>query len=152
MKITVFWLTASCSWSRQMFQRCASIMRAIVMLEGVRTSETSVYFNETIWRYIPKDCHLHIHRRETLKSHAVFQQYTAYYHNLLLLLVWLHGPFSSALSSLRITDHSFLSCALILHLLTPRAFISASPSSSPSQSRSSTFTSSFWFSIKYHFW
>jgi hypothetical protein len=41
---------------------------------------------------------------------------------ILLLLLWLHGYFSSALASLTIADHSFLSCALILHLLTPRAF------------------------------
>jgi hypothetical protein len=37
---------------------------------------------------------------------------------LLLLLLWLHGPFSLALASLRIADHSFLSCALIRHLFT----------------------------------
>jgi hypothetical protein len=42
---------------------------------------------------------------------------------LLLLLLWLHGPFSLALASLRIADHSFLSCALILHLFIPRALI-----------------------------
>jgi hypothetical protein len=28
------------------------------MMEAVRTSETSVYFNETTWRYIPEDYHL----------------------------------------------------------------------------------------------
>jgi hypothetical protein len=43
----------------------------------------------------------------------------------LLLLLWLHGPFSLALASLRIADHSFLSCALILHLLTPWAYCAA---------------------------
>jgi hypothetical protein len=48
---------------------------------------------------------------------------------LLLLLVCLHGPFSLALASLRIANHSFLSCALILHRFIPRAFISASTSS-----------------------
>jgi hypothetical protein len=46
------------------------------------------------------------------------------------LLPWLHGPFSLALASLTIADHSFLSCALILRLLIPRAFVSASTSSS----------------------
>jgi hypothetical protein len=28
-------------------------------MEVVITSETSVYFNETTWRCIPEDCHLH---------------------------------------------------------------------------------------------
>jgi hypothetical protein len=34
-----------------------SIVRA--MMEAVRTSEMSVYCNETTLRYIPEDCHLH---------------------------------------------------------------------------------------------
>jgi hypothetical protein len=28
-----------------------------LMMEAVRTSETSLYFNETIRRYIPEGCH-----------------------------------------------------------------------------------------------
>jgi hypothetical protein len=32
-------------------------------------SETSAYFNETTWRYIPQGCHIPIRRRENLKSH-----------------------------------------------------------------------------------
>jgi hypothetical protein len=39
------------------------------MIEAVRTSETSVYFNETTRRYIIESCHLHTRRRENLKSH-----------------------------------------------------------------------------------
>jgi hypothetical protein len=39
-------------------------------MEAVRTSKTSVYFNETTRRYIPESCRLHTHRRETLKSHT----------------------------------------------------------------------------------
>jgi hypothetical protein len=31
--------------------------------------ETSVYFNETTWRYIPESCH-HITCRENLKYHV----------------------------------------------------------------------------------
>jgi hypothetical protein len=31
-----------------------------LMMEPVRTSETSVYFNETTRRYIPEGCHLAI--------------------------------------------------------------------------------------------
>jgi hypothetical protein len=30
-------------------------------MEAVRTSETSVYFNETTRRYFPEGCHLHIY-------------------------------------------------------------------------------------------
>jgi hypothetical protein len=30
------------------------------MMEAVRTSETSVYFNETTRPYIPESCHLHV--------------------------------------------------------------------------------------------
>jgi hypothetical protein len=41
-----------------------------VMMEAVRTSETSVYFiNKTTRRYIPEGCHLHTRRRENQKSH-----------------------------------------------------------------------------------
>jgi hypothetical protein len=39
------------------------------MMEAERISETSVYFYETTWRYIPKGCHLHT-RRENLKCHS----------------------------------------------------------------------------------
>jgi hypothetical protein len=38
------------------------------MMEAVRTSETSVYF-ETTLRYIPEGSNLYAHRRENLKSH-----------------------------------------------------------------------------------
>jgi hypothetical protein len=39
-----------------------------VMMEAVRTSETSVYSKATR-RYIPEGSHLHTRRRENLKSH-----------------------------------------------------------------------------------
>jgi len=39
------------------------------MMEAVRTSETSVYYNETTRRYIPEGSNLHTRRRENLKSH-----------------------------------------------------------------------------------
>jgi hypothetical protein len=47
----------------------ASIMRGMLMMEAVRTSETSVNFYETTRRNIPEGCHLHTRRRENLKSH-----------------------------------------------------------------------------------
>jgi hypothetical protein len=47
--------------------RTASII--VLMMEAVRTSETSVNFNVTTWRYIPEDSKLHTRHRESLKSH-----------------------------------------------------------------------------------
>jgi hypothetical protein len=40
-----------------------------MMMEAVRTSETSVNFNVSTWRYIPEDSTLHTRGRENLKSH-----------------------------------------------------------------------------------
>jgi hypothetical protein len=40
----------------------------IALMEVLRTSETSIYFNETTRRYIPESCHLHTRRRANLKS------------------------------------------------------------------------------------
>jgi hypothetical protein len=40
-----------------------------LMMEAVRTSETSVYFNETAWCSIPEGYCIHIRRRENMKSH-----------------------------------------------------------------------------------
>jgi hypothetical protein len=45
------------------------MIRAMNMMEAVRTSETSVNLSLTIWRYIPEDSKLHIRSRETLKSY-----------------------------------------------------------------------------------
>jgi hypothetical protein len=44
----------------------ASIIRAI--LEAVHTSETSVYFHGTTWRYIPESCYLHCNETSVLKK------------------------------------------------------------------------------------
>jgi hypothetical protein len=42
------------------------------MMEALRTSETTVYFNEpTQWR-VPECCNLHTRRRENLQSHITF--------------------------------------------------------------------------------
>jgi hypothetical protein len=45
----------------------ASIITAL-MMEAVRTSETSVNINLATRRYIPEDCKLHARGRENLKS------------------------------------------------------------------------------------
>jgi hypothetical protein len=41
--------------------KMAVVVKAMnaLMMEAVRTSETSIYFNETTRRYIPEGCHLH---------------------------------------------------------------------------------------------
>jgi hypothetical protein len=36
------------------------MFRIALMMEAVRTSETSVNFNVTAWRYIPEDPKLHM--------------------------------------------------------------------------------------------
>jgi hypothetical protein len=49
----------------------ATVLRFIaLMMEAVRTSETSVNFNVTARRYIPEDSKLHTRCRENLKSHV----------------------------------------------------------------------------------
>jgi hypothetical protein len=50
-------------WSRPTFQRRVlppSSWLIVLIVEAVRASETSVYFNETIRRYIPEGSHLHL--------------------------------------------------------------------------------------------
>jgi hypothetical protein len=42
-----------------------------LMMAVVRTSETSVYFNEITWRCIPERSLLHIRLRENLKFHKI---------------------------------------------------------------------------------
>jgi hypothetical protein len=44
-----------------------------LMMEAVRTSETSVNFNVTTRRNIPEESKRHARRRENLKSHLDFE-------------------------------------------------------------------------------
>jgi hypothetical protein len=46
-------------------------MKIALMMEAVSTSETSVNFYQTTRRYNPEDSHLHIRRRENLKSNVL---------------------------------------------------------------------------------
>jgi hypothetical protein len=46
----------------------ASTIIALTM-EAASTSETSVNFYQTTWRYNPEDSHLHTRRRENPKFH-----------------------------------------------------------------------------------
>jgi hypothetical protein len=43
-------------------------------MKAVRTYETSLYFNETMRRYILEGCHLYIRRRESMESHIVYEE------------------------------------------------------------------------------
>jgi hypothetical protein len=54
--------------------RTASIIRAVIalMMEAVRTSETSVNLNVSTLRYIPEDSELHTCRRENPKFYKAF--------------------------------------------------------------------------------
>jgi hypothetical protein len=47
------------------------------MMEAERTSETSVYSDEAIERYIPEGSNLHTRRRENLKSHIMHTTYSS---------------------------------------------------------------------------
>jgi hypothetical protein len=51
------------------FRRSTISKKITLMMETVRTSETSVYFNETTRRYIPEGSNLYTCRRENLKSY-----------------------------------------------------------------------------------
>jgi hypothetical protein len=52
MKITAFWNTAPCSL-------VGAHEFIALMMESVRTFETSVYFKGTTRRYVPEGCNLH---------------------------------------------------------------------------------------------
>jgi hypothetical protein len=45
-----------------------------MMMEAVRTSETSVYSKETIWHYMPECSNIHTRCRENLKCHIKYEQ------------------------------------------------------------------------------
>jgi hypothetical protein len=60
-----------CYISRKLFAHGLFI---VLMVEAIRTSETSVYFNETIRRCIPESRHIRTRRRENLKSHQFLRR------------------------------------------------------------------------------
>jgi hypothetical protein len=75
MKFRVFWDVAPCSHievDRRFRGGCVLPPLLIaLMMETVRTSETSVNFNVITRSYIPEDSKLHTRRRENLKSHII---------------------------------------------------------------------------------
>jgi hypothetical protein len=68
--MTAFWSTVvSLRLTDVSDMRTASIIT--LMMKAIRTSEISVYFDETIRRYTPESCHLHNYSREKMKSHIM---------------------------------------------------------------------------------
>jgi hypothetical protein len=63
--------------------RTASIIRAIIalMMEAVRTFETSVYSKETTRRYIPDISNLHTRGHENLKSDVLELNFHTFSYN-----------------------------------------------------------------------
>jgi hypothetical protein len=72
-KMTVLWVVAPCSLVKfyRRFRRvcCLHHQGDDLMIEAASTSEASVIFYQTTRRDNPEDSHLHIRRRENLKSH-----------------------------------------------------------------------------------
>jgi hypothetical protein len=76
--MAVFWVVAPCSLV-EVYQRfrgtcCLHHQGASIialMMEAACTSETLVNFYQTTRRYNPEDSHLHIRRRENLKSYLL---------------------------------------------------------------------------------
>jgi thiamine pyrophosphokinase len=52
---------------RLLIQLARTSREVALMTEQASTSETSVNFHHSTWRYIPEDSHLHTHRLENLK-------------------------------------------------------------------------------------
>jgi hypothetical protein len=68
LKMTTFWDITPCSLLQvDQLLRGAYCLIAL-MMGAISTSETSVNY-QTTRRNIPEGCHLHIRRRENLKSH-----------------------------------------------------------------------------------
>jgi hypothetical protein len=73
-KFGVFWDAASCSHVEmdRRFRGAYDLHnQGVLMMEIVRTSETSAHLNVIIRRYIPEDSKLHTRRRENYKSHKL---------------------------------------------------------------------------------
>jgi hypothetical protein len=72
VKMAVFWVVASCSLV-EIYQRfrgpCCLHHHGALMLEAARSSEMTVNFYQTTWRYNPENSHLRTNRHENLKSY-----------------------------------------------------------------------------------
>jgi hypothetical protein len=59
MKMDAFWNVAPCNFEETARRFRGTYCLTALVMEAVRTSETSIYFNETTLRYIPEDSHIH---------------------------------------------------------------------------------------------
>jgi hypothetical protein len=81
MKFRVFWDVAPCIHDVQRRFKGAYCLHHqgdsffVLMMEAVRTSETSFNFNVTTRRYIPEKSKLHTYRHENLKSHIIINTF-----------------------------------------------------------------------------
>jgi hypothetical protein len=69
MKMTVFWDVTPCSLAQTDRRLRLLTAHITLMMKAASTSGTSVNFYQTTRLNIPEDSHLHIRRRENLKSH-----------------------------------------------------------------------------------
>jgi hypothetical protein len=71
MKITIFWDTRLCNLLKE-YQSFGGTYRfnpqLALTMKVICSSETSVGFQQTTWRYVPEDSTLHNHRYKNLKS------------------------------------------------------------------------------------
>jgi hypothetical protein len=70
--MSVFWDVALCIvvYSDWHFRGAYCLHHQGLVMETMRTSETSVYFNEITRPYIPQDCNIYTWRRKNVKSHS----------------------------------------------------------------------------------
>jgi hypothetical protein len=85
-------------------------------MEDVGISETSVYVNEIIRRYIPQSCHLHTRSRANLKFKM--QNLGLRYSKWRLVEFYAHSYFVSAVW----TEHNACGRAFVRHLYNPQRF------------------------------
>jgi hypothetical protein len=81
--MTVFWdvSLADITNDSVFITACTANANICLMMEAVSTTETVVYFYQTIWRSIPEDIHLHTRRHEKLKYHHILVQLILHDHD-----------------------------------------------------------------------
>jgi hypothetical protein len=74
-KFRLFWNVAVCSHVEvdRRFRYALCLNNQALMMEAVRTSETSVNFNVSTWPYILEEFKLHTRQRENLKTQICVQ-------------------------------------------------------------------------------
>jgi hypothetical protein len=70
MRFRVFWDVLPCSQVDVGRRFRGAVCLQYLMMEAVRSDETSVNIYLTTWQYIPEDSKLHTRHRENLKCHT----------------------------------------------------------------------------------